>query len=131
MKAPTALTSNSGLPFMRTADPIGTGASLGPLVRFIHSSMRSPLVAYTLRLSSAFQIAPRDRLVACTATRPPVIAILLVRSTSHVAQDEEYKSGVTGRLCAFRSAGGGRKNRFASGFPSRSSKMEFHRATSL
>src|SRR3569833_3114206 len=131
MNAPTASTSNCGLLVILTADPIGSGVPRGPFTRFIHSNMRSPLVAYTFRLLSASQIAPRDRLVAWTATRPPVIDMLLVRSTSHVAQDEEYRSGVTGRLCASRSAGGGRKNRLASGFPNRNSRMEFHRATSL
>src|SRR5882757_9116196 len=118
MNAPTAFTSNSGLLFIRTAEPIGCGAP-GPFTRFIHSSMRSPLVAYTFRLFNAFQMAPREWLDACTATNPPVMDMLLVRSTSHVAQDEEYRSGVTGRLSGIRCAGGGRKKRFASALPRR------------
>src|SRR5882724_851669 len=130
MNAPTARTSNSGLRFMRTAEPIGC-APAGPLTRFIHSSMRSPLVAYTLRDFNAFQMAVRERLAACTATSPPVMDMLLVLSTSHVAHDEEYRFGVTGRLSGTGSAGGGRNMRLASALLSRSRRMEFQRATSL
>jgi len=56
---------------------------------------------------------------------------VFVRSTSQVAQDDEYKSGVTGRLSGIGCDGFGKKNRLASGLERRMSKMEFHRDTSL
>ena len=95
MNAPAARTRNRGVLLIVGRVPIGVTPS-GPFRRSNHRRILGPLVPYTSRDSSAFQIASRDRPSAWTATRPPVMKKEAVqgktKSKSKKVQEVELSS---------------------------------------